>query len=47
MASFDVKSRFTNIPVQFTINLILDRIYVQDVKTFYGLTKTQLTKLLI
>ena len=46
MASFDVKSLFANISVQFTINLILDQIYVQDVKTFHGLTKTQLKKLL-
>ena len=40
MASFDVKSLFTNIPVQFTIDIILDEIYVPDVKTFLGLTKT-------
>ena len=45
MASFDVKSLFINIPVQFTIDLRLDQIYVQDVKTFHGLTKTQLKKL--
>ena len=38
MACLDVRSLFTNIPVQFTINLILDQIYVQDVKTFHGLT---------
>ena len=47
MASFDVRSLFTNIPVQCTINLILDQIYVQDVNTFHGRTKTQLKKLLI
>ena len=47
MASFDVRSLLTNIPVQFTINLILDQIYEQDVNTFHGLTKTQLKKLLI
>ena len=47
MASFDARSLFTNIPVQLTINLILDQIYAQDVNTFHGLTKTQLKKLLI
>ena len=41
MASFDIKSLFANIPVQFTINLILNQIYVQDVKTFHRLTITQ------
>ena len=40
MASFDVKSLFTNIPVQFTISLISDQIYMPNVKTFHGLTKT-------
>ena len=46
MASFD-KSLFTHISAQFKINLILDQIYVQDVKTFYGLTKTHLKTILI
>ena len=47
MACLDVKSLFTNIPVQFTINLILVQIYVLDVKTFHGLTKSPLKKLLV
>ena len=47
MASLDLKSLFTNFPVEFTTNLISDQIYVEDVKTFHGLTKTQLKKLLV
>ena len=35
MASFDVRSLFTNIPVQFTIDLILNQNYGQDVNTFH------------
>ena len=46
MSSLDVKSLFTNIPVNFTINLILEAIFVNDVKKFYGLNKQQLKKLL-
>lgn len=40
MVTVDTRSLFTNIPINSTINL-------NDVKTFIGLTKTQLNKLLI
>ena len=34
MASLNVKNLFTNIPVDFTIKLILDNIFENDVKQF-------------
>ena len=46
MGSFDVKSLFTNITVDFTINLILENIFINGVKDFKGLSKLQLNKLL-
>ena len=46
MGSFDVRSLFTNIPVNFTINLILENIFTNDVKDFNELSKLQLKKLL-
>ena len=47
MASFDVKSLFTNILLQFTIKLILDQIFSNGVTLFHGLNKSQFHKLLI
>ena len=48
MGSFDVGSLFTNIPVDFTINLInlLENIFSNGVKDFNGLSELQLKKLL-
>ena len=46
MGSFDVKSLFINITVDFTINLILENIFINGVKDFNGLSKLQLKKLL-
>ena len=47
MVSFDVKSVFANIPVNFVIDLIL-KIYNGNLsKTFHGLTKRQLRTLLV
>jgi len=46
MVSFDAVSLFTNIPVDFTINLILNSIFNKDNKTFHGLNKSRLKKLL-
>ena len=46
MGSFDVRSLFTNIPVDFTINFILEIIFTNGVKDFNGLSKLQLKKLL-
>ena len=46
MLSFDVKSLFTNIPVDFVIDLILNKIYDSKLsKTFHGLTKRHLRTL--
>ena len=43
VVSFDVKSLFTKIPVDFVIDLILNKIYDSNLsKTFHGLTKQQL-----
>ena len=46
MVSFDVKSLFTNISVDFMIDLILSKICYSNLsKTFHGLTKRQLRTL--
>jgi len=37
MASLDVKSLFTNLPVDFTIDLILNNIFRNGMKDFNGL----------
>ena len=48
VVSFDVKSLFTNIPLDFEIDLILNKIYDSNLsKTFHGLTKRQLRILLV
>ena len=46
MASLDVKSLFTNVPVNFTISLILNNIFNNRVKDFNGLNRQQMKKLL-
>ena len=46
MASLDVKSLFTNVPVNFTIGLILNYIFDNGVKDFNGLNWQQMKKLL-
>ena len=46
MASLDVKSLFTNVPVNFTIDLILNNIFNNGVKDFNGLNRQQMKKLL-
>ena len=46
MVSFDVKSLFTNIPLSFTLNLILESIYVDNSTEWNGLNKSRLLKLL-
>ena len=45
MASFDVESLFTNIPVKETINIVIDLLF-HDSVLFNGLSKTQFRKLL-
>ena len=47
MASLDVKSLFTNVPVNFTIGLILNNIFNDGLKDFNGLNRQQTKKLLI
>jgi len=48
MCSFDVKSLFTNIPVDFTVNLMLDKVFADADKEnkFHGLNRTELRKML-
>ena len=44
MCSFDVKSLFTNIPVDFTVNLILDKVFADIENKFHGLNWTKLER---
>jgi len=46
MCSFDVKSLFTNIPVDFTVNLILNKVFDDKEYKFHGLKRTELRKML-
>jgi len=46
MCSFDVKSLFTNIPVDFTVNLILDKVFAVKESKFHGLNRTEPRKML-
>ena len=46
MVSFNVKSRYANVPLQKTVNIILDRVYKQKVITT-NLKKRTLKKLII
>ena len=45
MYSFDVVSLFTNIPLQFTLQLILDTIFKDNIETFHNLNKRRLKNL--
>ena len=45
MVSFDVSSLFTNVPLQETIDICLDQLFVAT-ETVHGLTRDQLKKLL-
>jgi len=47
MLSFDVESLFTNIPTLETIDIIVKLVYTKNRKYFHGLTKQELSKLLI
>jgi len=47
MRSFDVKTLFTNIPVDFTVHLILDTVFANKEYKFHGLNRTELPKMLI
>ena len=46
IASFEVKSLFMNIPVDFTIQIILKKLFPKNSTRFYGMNKLQLGKLL-
>ena len=46
LASFDVKSLLTNIPVDFTIQIILQKLFPDKSTRFYGMNKRQFKKLL-
>ncbi|XP_064109604.1 uncharacterized protein LOC135217568 [Macrobrachium nipponense] len=46
MASFDVESHFTNVPVDETIDFILETIFVNDDDVFQGFSKVDFKKLL-
>ena len=46
MASLDVKNLFTNVSVNFTIDLVLKSVFSNNTTEFHGLTKFQLKKLL-
>ena len=46
LASFDVKSLFTNISVDFTIQIILQKLFPDKSTRFYGMNKRQFRKLL-
>ena len=45
LASFDVVSLFTNVPVRETMNIVLDSLY-ESVESISNITKTQFKKLL-
>ena len=46
LASFDVKSLFTNTPVDFAIQIILQKLFPDKSTRFYGMNKRQFRKLL-
>ena len=46
MASFDVSSLFTNVPVKETIEIILNRCFENRESKFHGLSRRQLKELL-
>ena len=45
MVSFDVKSLFTNVPSEYTIDLILKRIY-DNGKLSTGITRSEMKEML-
>jgi len=45
MCSFDVKNLFTNIIVDFTVNLILDKVFAEKESKVHGLNQTDLRKM--
>ena len=45
--SFDVKSLFTNIPLEFTTNIILTKLFPDKATTVFGMNKKEFRKLLM
>ena len=46
LVSFDVKSLFTTLPVNFTINLIIDQLFPDSSSRVHGINQQQFCKLL-
>ena len=46
LVSFDVKSLFTNIPLDFTLNLILDKLFIDQSTKIFGMNRKHFKKLL-
>ena len=46
LASFDVKGLFSYIPVEFTIQIILQKLFPDKSTRFYGMNERQFRKLL-
>ena len=46
MVSYDVESLFTNVPVLETVNIILDKIFIEPDSLFQGFNKENFKKLL-
>ena len=46
MPSLDIKSLFANVPVNFTIDLVLISVFFNNITEFHSLTKFQLKELL-
>ena len=46
MVSLDIESLFTNIPVEETINIILDKIFIEPDLLYHNFSRTNFKKLL-
>ena len=46
MASFDVESLYTNVPLTETINIITNIVFPNQAQSFLGLNRLSFTKLL-
>ena len=46
LVSFDVKSSFTNVPLDFTLKLTLDELFIDQSTKIFGMNRKQFKKLL-
>ena len=46
MVSFDLKALFTNIPLEYTIDLVLKRIY-ENYEIFTSITRNEMREILL